>query len=89
MTDTEILYRDLRRLLDAIEALLERGASPIAAPIEQMLADLHAIQTDLEVCATAMFRTAEAVQALANRTDPTDEIARLHRRLDKMGVPEC
>lgn len=89
MTETEILHRDLRRLLDAIETLLERGASPIAAPIEQMLADLHAIQTSLAVCATAMFRTAEAVQALANRPDPTDEITRLHRRLDKMKVPKC
>lgn len=89
MTETETLYRDLRRLLDALETLLERGASPIAAPIEQMLADLHAIQTGLEVCATAMFSTAEAVQALANRPDPKDEIARLHRRLDKMKIPKC
>lgn len=89
MTETEILYRDLRRLLDAIETLLERGASPIAAPIEQMLADLHAIQISLEVCATAMYRTAEAVQALADRPDPTDEIARIHRRFDQMNVPKC
>lgn len=88
MTETDTLHRDLRRLIDAVETLLERGASPIAAPIEQMLADLHAIQTSLNVCAKAMYDTAQAVQHLANRPDPTEEIARIHRRFDAMDVSD-
>lgn len=75
--DPTDLHRDLRRLIDAVENLLERGASPIAAPIEQMLRELTSIEGSLNACAIAMMETCDAVQVLAARPDPMSEIMRL------------
>ncbi|MEM7709234.1 MAG: hypothetical protein AAF264_00440 [Pseudomonadota bacterium] len=78
---TDALHADVRRLLDAVEALLDRSERPVAEPIEQMLADLSAIRNDLVACAAAMTQVADAVRLLATRPDPSAEIARLRREL--------
>lgn len=79
----DALHADVRRLLDAVETLLDRSERPVAEPIEQMLADLSAIRGDFIACAAAMTQVTDAVRILAERPDPGAEIARLHARLDR------
>ena len=83
LSETDQLHADVRRLLDALETLLEQSDRPTASPIERLMSDLTAIRGDLEVCAMAMAQVAEAVRVLAARPDPSVEIARLHARLDQ------
>ena len=78
----DALHADVRRLVDAVEALLEQSERPVAESIEQMLANLSAIRTDLVACAAAMTQVADAVRLLAARPDPSAEIVRLRRELD-------
>ena len=78
----DALHADVRRLVDAVEALLDRSERPVAEPIEQMLADLSAIRGDLVACAAAMTQVADAVRILAARPDPNVEIARLRKEMD-------
>ena len=80
----DALHADVRRLVDAVEALLEHSERPVAEPIEQMLADLSAIRSDLVACAAAMTQVADVVRVLAARPDPGAEIARLNARLDRI-----
>ncbi|SFJ26419.1 hypothetical protein [Jannaschia pohangensis] len=80
----DALHADVRRLLDAVEALLDRSERPVAEPIERMLADLSAIRGDLVACASAMTQVADAVRVLAERPDPGVEIARLRRQLETL-----
>ena len=75
------LHADVRRLVAAVEALLDRSERPVAEPIEQMLADLSAIRGDLVACVGAMTQVAEAVRVLAARSDPSAEIARLRAEM--------
>jgi len=85
-TPPPALYADLRRLLDAIEALLERETSPVSAPLQQMLADLSDIRESLTLCAVAMQTTADLTRTLAARPDPMPELQKIHERLDKLGA---
>jgi hypothetical protein len=71
MTETTTLHRDVRRLLDLLETLVERDRSPLAAPIEDMLADLHAIRSCLSACAIAMQETARQVEVLVEQNKET------------------
>lgn len=80
------LHADVRRLVDAVEALLDRSERPVAEPIEQMLADLSAIRGDLVACALAMTQVADAVRALAARADLSAELARLRRQIEARGA---
>ncbi|TFL16132.1 hypothetical protein [Jannaschia formosa] len=84
LSETDQLHADVRRLLDALEALLEQSERQTPAPIEQMMADLTAIRASLGACASAMTQVADAVRVLAARPDSSVEIARLHARLDQL-----
>ena len=81
---TTDLHTDLRRLLDALETLLERETSPVAAPIEEMLADLNAIRESLTLCAVAMQTTADLTRTLAARPDPMPKLRKIYSRLDEL-----
>lgn len=84
-SDDGDLARDIRRLIDLVERLLDQEAAPVAKPIEQMLANLQAIRDHMVICASAMLETAKTAGLLLDRQDPMPELARLHARLDSMG----
>ena len=81
---TTALHTDLRRVLDVLKALPEREISRIAAPLEEMFADLSDIHESLTLCAVAMQTTADLARTLAAWPDPAPELRKIIYRLDKL-----